>query len=398
MTRPLPPWRPDRYALRENPEPGVIAAIANPDQSERPFRYTLRENPEGTDTRICLVTDRRGETYRCPREVAEERLAKALQGLNDRFQVTDSRKTLYITDALRLRPTIAEVDTAKAGWDYHYYALSFNPERFPREPKSYDKDEALDHLRCLKEALNGRVSTPWANAWAANYLKGHPYPHSALPPAETEATPPPETPAKPSPRVSGALLRTLRHFSDREPHRFLTTARTPLRLNDRSEPIPDIMLLQPQADSYRTARPAPGHVLLIVEIADSGWNEALEAQARRYAQANITQFLVLNLAEDCIENLAWPGPRGFDRRTNVSPPFRPQPGTGMARRNPDRVEPRYPGALHGGNEILAEQNGKSRPGQELRRPAGDRPRRRDADPRHPGADRQRTGKPPAPPG
>ena len=315
MTSPLPPWRPDRYAILENPDPGVIAAIADPDRPERPFLYTLRENPEETDPKFCLVTNARGETRRCHREAARERLTKALLGLNDRFQVTDSRKTLYITDALRLRPAITEVATAKAGWDYRYYTLSFNPERFPREPKSYDKDEALDYLRCLKEALNGRQSTPWATAWAANYLKDHPYPHSALPTAEPEATPPPETPAEPSPRVSGNLLRTLRHFSDREPHRFLTAARTPLRLNDRSEPIPDIMLLQPRADSYRNARPAPGNVLLIVEVADDGWNETLEAQARRYARANITQFLVLNLAEDRIENLTWPGPQGYGRHT-----------------------------------------------------------------------------------
>lgn len=315
MTESTTPWRPDRYEIRENPEPGVIAALHDQDRPERPFLYALRENPEETNPKFCMVTNGRGETCRCHREVARERLAQALQSFNDRFHLTDSWKTLYITDALRLRPTIAEVATAKAGRDYDRYTLSFNPERFPREPKSYDKDEALDHLHCLKEALNGRQSPPWATAWAANYLKDHPYPSSALPAAEPEATPPPETPAKPSPWVSGTLLRTLRHFSDREPHRFLTAARTPLRLNDRSEPIPDIMLLQPQADSYRNAHPAPGHVLLIIEVADRGWNETLEAQAQRYAQANITQFLVLNLAEDRIESLTWPGPQGYGRHT-----------------------------------------------------------------------------------
>ena len=56
---------------------------------------------------------------------------------------------------------------------------------------------------------------------------------------------------------------------------------------------------------------APGNVLLIVEVADRGWNDTLEAQARRYARANITQFLVLNLAEACIESIAWPGPPGL---------------------------------------------------------------------------------------
>ncbi|MFS8119951.1 MAG: Uma2 family endonuclease, partial [Microcoleus sp.] len=43
----------------------------------------------------------------------------------------------------------------------------------------------------------------------------------------------------------------------------------PIQLSEKTEPQPDVVLLQPRADYYATAHPIPAEVLLLVEVSDS---------------------------------------------------------------------------------------------------------------------------------
>src|SRR5437764_6893632 len=43
----------------------------------------------------------------------------------------------------------------------------------------------------------------------------------------------------------------------------------PLRLSDRSEPVPDLMLLRPRPDFYAAGHPTVADVLLLVEVSDT---------------------------------------------------------------------------------------------------------------------------------
>src|SRR5216684_564312 len=51
--------------------------------------------------------------------------------------------------------------------------------------------------------------------------------------------------------------------------RALVWVQNPVRLNDFSEPVPDIALLKPRKDYYAARHPTPADVLLIIEVADS---------------------------------------------------------------------------------------------------------------------------------
>ena len=184
------PWRPDRCQIRENPEPGVISAIFDTDHPERPACFFLRPELENADSRFCLVTECPGNTYRCARSADWERQAAMLNGMNDRFVLYDGGKEIHISDALRRHKfTRNSVASAKCGWDYDRYTLSFSPN--PRRRQTYRKDDALDELTVLKEALNGRPTEPWAESFAARYLAAHPYPHSRL---NLPMDPPPQPP------------------------------------------------------------------------------------------------------------------------------------------------------------------------------------------------------------
>src|SRR5215216_3171381 len=43
----------------------------------------------------------------------------------------------------------------------------------------------------------------------------------------------------------------------------------PIRLDDHSEPQPDVAVLKPRADFYRHAHPGPEDILLVIEVSDT---------------------------------------------------------------------------------------------------------------------------------
>ena len=51
--------------------------------------------------------------------------------------------------------------------------------------------------------------------------------------------------------------------------RAIVRIQNPVRLDNHSEPQPDVMLLRWRDDFYRNGHPGPGNVLLLIEIADS---------------------------------------------------------------------------------------------------------------------------------
>ena len=75
----------------------------------------------------------------------------------------------------------------------------------------------------------------------------------------------------------------------------------PVEINDYSEPVPDVTLLKWRADFYANAKPAPGDVLLIVEVSDSTINYDRKVKAPLYARAGVHEMWLVNLPEELIE-------------------------------------------------------------------------------------------------
>lgn len=80
----------------------------------------------------------------------------------------------------------------------------------------------------------------------------------------------------------------------------------PIRLDDYSEPQPDITVLKPREDFYSQSLPTAADVLLLVEVSDT----TLEYDRRRklplYARAGIAEVWIVNLADERIETYADP--------------------------------------------------------------------------------------------
>jgi Uma2 family endonuclease len=83
--------------------------------------------------------------------------------------------------------------------------------------------------------------------------------------------------------------------------RWRTTVQNPVRLDDHSEPQPDLMLAKPAPDFYRKRHPQPADVFLLVEISDASLVTDREDKLPAYGHAGIAEVWIVNLADLTVE-------------------------------------------------------------------------------------------------
>jgi Uma2 family endonuclease len=75
----------------------------------------------------------------------------------------------------------------------------------------------------------------------------------------------------------------------------VVTCQTPLRLSNRSEPEPDLMLLRPRADGYADSHPGAVDALLVIEVADSSARYDRQIKVPLYARYGVAEVWVFDL-------------------------------------------------------------------------------------------------------
>jgi Uma2 family endonuclease len=97
--------------------------------------------------------------------------------------------------------------------------------------------------------------------------------------------------------------------------RWITQVQDPVRLDDYSEPEPDIALLKPVADFYRKRHPQPEDVFLLVEISDTTLATDREDKIPAYGHAGIGEVWIVNLADLTVEVYREPHFTGYGSKT-----------------------------------------------------------------------------------
>lgn len=87
----------------------------------------------------------------------------------------------------------------------------------------------------------------------------------------------------------------------------------PIRLNENSEPQPDVAVLKPRADFYGHAHPRPEDVLLIIEVSDTTLDYDRRVKVPLYARAGVPETWVVNLPEERVE--VYSDPAGGEYQT-----------------------------------------------------------------------------------
>ncbi len=107
-------------------------------------------------------------------------------------------------------------------------------------------------------------------------------------------------------RHFACVNRMSRMFNRMLGDQVITSVQGPVRLNDFSEPEPDIALLRPTDNFYADRLPGASDVMLVVEVSDSTLEKDREIKLPLYAKAGIPEVWIVNLHLNQLEVYARP--------------------------------------------------------------------------------------------
>ncbi|MEM8641289.1 MAG: Uma2 family endonuclease [Cyanobacteria bacterium P01_G01_bin.54] len=101
--------------------------------------------------------------------------------------------------------------------------------------------------------------------------------------------------------------------------RAIVSVQNPIRLNDFSEPQPDLALLKPQTDFYASKLPEPNDCLLLLEVADSSLRSDQEVKAPLYAQNQIQDYWLIDVENNTVTIYRDPQAGVYQRQVMLQP-------------------------------------------------------------------------------
>ena len=94
------------------------------------------------------------------------------------------------------------------------------------------------------------------------------------------------------------------------------SSQNPIRLPD-SQPEPDVCLLEWKVDFYRSGKPTPANILLLIEVADSTLEYDRTDKLTLYAENGISEYWIVNLVDEQIEVFRSPQANGTYAQTSI---------------------------------------------------------------------------------
>jgi Uma2 family endonuclease len=96
-------------------------------------------------------------------------------------------------------------------------------------------------------------------------------------------------------RHASAVTRVARRCERVVGDAAIVWQQNPLRLDEHSEPEPDLLLLKPRDDFYASAHPVPADVLLLIEVSDSTARYDREIKLPLYARHGVSEVWIIDL-------------------------------------------------------------------------------------------------------
>ena len=91
----------------------------------------------------------------------------------------------------------------------------------------------------------------------------------------------------------------------------IVRVQNPVRLGNRSEPQPDLVLLKPRSDFYAKKHPGPEDVILLVEVAESSAAFDREIKLPLYGKSGVPETWLVLLEKEVVEAHSSPSPHGY---------------------------------------------------------------------------------------
>ena len=117
----------------------------------------------------------------------------------------------------------------------------------------------------------------------------------------------------------GMVIRLTRLLPGVLAGRGILSVQNPVRLDDGSEPEPDVAVLRPRADDYTTATAGPTDVLLLIEVADTSLADDRAIKLPLYAESGIAECWIVNLVGRVVEVYRQPRNGRYDDVRSIAP-------------------------------------------------------------------------------
>ncbi|KAM3114805.1 Uma2 family endonuclease [Phormidesmis sp. 146-33] len=85
----------------------------------------------------------------------------------------------------------------------------------------------------------------------------------------------------------------------------------PIRLNDYSEPEPDIAIVAPDPGYYENHHPIPSEVFWLIEVSDTTLKYDREVKAPSYARSGIVEYWILDVNQRVLHVYRSPSQNGY---------------------------------------------------------------------------------------
>lgn len=95
---------------------------------------------------------------------------------------------------------------------------------------------------------------------------------------------------------------------------FIIRVQDPIKMDDHSEPEPDIAVVKRRADFYASHLPGPDDIELLIEVADSSLQKDQEIKAPLYANFGIKEFWLVDLSKQALHHYTQPMSGAYQQR------------------------------------------------------------------------------------
>lgn len=108
-------------------------------------------------------------------------------------------------------------------------------------------------------------------------------------------------------------------FTEASRGRWIVQVQDPVRLDDQSEPQPDLALVKRSSDFYRNRHPQPEDVFLLIEVSEFTLALDRGEKLSAYGRAGIPELWIVNLIELTVEIYREPHFTGYEKKTVLRP-------------------------------------------------------------------------------
>ncbi len=119
-------------------------------------------------------------------------------------------------------------------------------------------------------------------------------------------------------RHATAVTLLTKFLIRRSQDRFEVSSQNPFDLDGRSQPQPDLSLLDPVVVT-QGHHATPDQIFLVIEVSDSTVRYDREDKGPAYAARGIREYWLLNLETNQLEVFRAPGPGGYGETTILGP-------------------------------------------------------------------------------